>query len=144
MESYRAIDTYLLAENKDYKEYPLVEYYDGEFSVNVKVRHKAEVIIQSEEWTKKLYFEWKGKLSFFEFVQHLEDYIEDAAMEGELKDQGVEYVENYEELLEEGPFRILMYNKDGEILEAYLGKNELLNSIISVRLIEFEEQIIED
>lgn len=143
LDRYQAIDTYLLAENKDYIEYPLVNYYDGEFAMNVKVEQKAEVIIQLEEWTKRIYFDWKGNLSFYDFIRYLEDNVEEDFIDGKLEQQGCEYAEDYQERLEDGPYLLKMYNNEGDTLDAYLRKNQLLSSIVSVRLVDFKMEIVD-
>lgn len=143
LERYQAIDTYLLAENKEYIDYPLVEYYDGEFAINVKVEQKAEVTIQLEEWTKRIYFDWKGNITFYDFVRYLEDNIEEDFINGKLRQQGCVYIENYKEMFEDGPYLLKMYNNEGDTLDAYLRGKQLLSSIVSVRLVDFKMEIID-
>lgn len=142
-ESFDGLDTYLLAENKEYKEYPLVTYYDGEFAINVKPYHKVEVVIQVEEYTKRFFVDWKGNISFYDFIQHIDRNLLDDIAEGKLKEQGIKYIKDYQEQCEEGPYMLEMQTDEGETLSVYLRENELLNSIISARVIEFELNIIE-
>lgn len=139
-EKIEAVDTYLLAENKDFKEYPSVEFYNGEFAINVEVRHKAEVILKADDWTKHLYFDWKGKMNFFDFFKNVPERIMEGAMDGKLKSQGVKFLgeeDCYEESVE-----ILMHKENGEYITIEMTEREVESSVVSVKLVEFEEKMI--
>lgn len=135
-ESYEAVDTYVLAVNENYKEYPdVAEYLEDGFSSNANYYHKAEVTFQNGKWLKRIYLDWKGNISLFGFLEDLKWELEEALENRKLVDQNVAYTEC--ETIALG-----MYTEDGDWVDTELDIDELLQSVVGVRVVEFQEKSI--
>ena len=135
-ETYEADTTYALAVNENYKEYPEIEeYLDGGFSLWASYYHKAEVTFQIEKWRKRIYLDWKGNLALLDFMESLKDTLEEGLEEKKFADQGMFYTEM-------DTVEIGMHTDDGDWVETEVDLDELLQSVVNVRVVEFREDAI--
>lgn len=126
--------TYLLAKNEDYIEYPSVEtYLDDSYSSSLDYFHKIEIVFKNENYTQRLFLDWKGNLPFYDMVTSLEDKLKDNIQNGDFKDQGFIYDD------ESDYIHISMYNDTGELIDIEIDPNYLMDYMMSVRVIEFTE-----
>lgn len=131
--------TYLLAENEDYIEYPSVDtYLDDGYVSSLDYHHKIEVVFKNENYTQRLFIEWEGNVPFYDMIANLEDQIKDGIENGDFKDQGFKQDENTDYML------IDMYNDTGELITIHTNTNELMDYVMSVRVIEFTETMKPD
>lgn len=142
-EAMEANDTYLLAENKDYKDYSVVDEYDGESAMNASERFLIEVVLILQEWKTRLLIPFRGRgFSFFDVAKDINERIWDMAVEeqeeGEgdiLKEQGVSIEEDGHEL------QVVMWRHEGDYETIDVNERDLENAIASIRLVEFEHII---
>lgn len=139
-ECYTATDTYMLAVNEKFVDYPEIQtYLDGCFASNADYKHKVEIHILSENLHKKVYFSWGGNTSLSDFVGDLEDVFEEALDDNDLTDQGVRWSDEEDERSKE--VSLGLWTNDGDFIETEIELRELINSIISIRVVEFSETI---
>ena len=133
---YNATDVYALAVNEQYVEYPeLAEYLEGGFACNCDYTHKAEILFQYGDLKKRLYLDWNGNRSFFEFARDIDDLLEDTILSGALEKQGLRFEE------ECGVYVVWMYSDTGEFIEIEMERSELLDAIVSMRVVAYTEEI---
>ncbi|WCK57123.1 hypothetical protein PP175_28450 (plasmid) [Aneurinibacillus sp. Ricciae_BoGa-3] len=136
-ESHNVTDTYLVAVNPDYKEYETVNYYTTQ-SINTKLKHKVEILLQSEEWKKRLFVEYTGDIMLHDLMSSLGDNLWEEFKEDPSKHTGVRYDEE-SDLVE-----LMMYTDDGEYLFVEVdSQRDFENMIVSVRVVEFESKIMD-
>lgn len=135
-----AVETMIIAEKKDWIEYPLVKNYDADFCCNCDYYTKVEVVLMAEEYSRRLYFDWNGRSNAYDFMQDIaetivQEIIEDAAafharVEDENSNDPTIYLE--------------FYSDDGEYSEFELhGDREIERMVASVRVVEFTLTIID-
>lgn len=133
---YKAIDVYALAVNEQYVEYPeLTEYLEGGFASNCDYTHKVEILFQYGDVKKRAFLDWNGNLSFFEYVRNIDSELEDEIRAGKLKEQGLCFNGEYDVYL------VWMYSDEGEFVEIEVERSELLDSIVSMRVVAYTEEI---
>lgn len=135
---YTATDTYLLAENENYKEYPtLDEYIEFGMASNCSYFHKIEIHIVTGVWQRKLYMQWRGNVGLSNMLSSLEDSLQEAIIDGEFETQGVTMNEDEETV------NITLWTNDGDINTTEIDYDELHQSITGVRVIEYKEEILD-
>lgn len=132
-ENYQAIDTFVLAENKSWKEYPTVNNYTGEHACNCEYYTKIEVILAEEEYSRRLFIDWKGRCNFYDFVSNLANDIWE-----ELLDE--KYFAKYDE--ESKIATLDFYTNNGESVNIEITSDrDIEDKIMSIRVVEFKETI---
>ncbi len=135
-QSYDAKDTFLIAINKDYKEYDTVNYY-SEDAINTRSKQKIEIVLRLEEWTRRLFFEWTGNIRLCDFMCNIEDDLYYELKEEPEKHGGIRWDDDCECLY------IAMSTDDGDVDWIEIDRpSELTNSIVSARVIEFSQEIL--
>lgn len=133
---YKAIEVYALAVNEQYVEYPeLTEYLEGGFASNCDYTHKVEILFQYGDLKKRLFLDWNGNCSFFEYARDIDDLLEDKILSGKLKEQGLCFDD------ECGVYLVWMYSDEGEFIEIEIERSEFLDSIVSMRVVAYTEEI---
>lgn len=133
---YKAIEVYALAVNEQYVEYPeLTDYLEGGFASNCDYTHKAEILLQYGDLKKRLYLDWNGNRSFFEFARDIDDLLEDTILSGTLEKQGIRFEEEF------GVYVVWMYSDTGEFIEIEMERSEVLDAIVSMRVVAYTEEI---
>lgn len=140
-ERHTAEDTYLLAENQDYQNPETIDtYMDGLFAGNARYTHKVEILFRIEEYSTRLFLEWRGNIGLIDFLSSLEDHIEDHLDEDELVEQGFKWDNPDDSSSKE--LAITIYNdKTGAVLSTEIELRELLSCVVSTRVIEFTESM---
>lgn len=134
-----AIDTLIVAENKDWIEYPLVSSYVGEKATNCEYFTKIEVVLMDEKYSRRLFFSWKGNFALADFIDGCADRIMDEIIENPNK-----FFAKIEDKDSKTPIIYLdFYSDDGEVVAIELeNERAISNRIASVRVVEFTEQIL--
>lgn len=133
---YKATEVYALAVNENYVEHPeLTDYLEGGFASNCDYTHKAEILLQYGDLKKRLYLDWNGNRSFFEFARDIDDLFEGTILSGALEKQGLRFEE------ECGVYVVWMYSDTGEFIEIERERSELVDSIVSMRVVAYTEEI---
>lgn len=139
MEERPATETMILAENKNWVEYPLVKSYTGEHACNCEYFTKVEVVLMDEEYSRRLFFDWKGTLSVFDFMEDCADRILEEILENPEK-----YYAKTEEDDRRPIIYLDFYSEDGESANIEIeGERGIENRIASVRVVEFTEKIVD-
>jgi len=137
-ELFHATDTSILAEDKNWVEYPTVSYYDTECS-NTRATTKIEIILQKEGFSRRLFKEWTGNLSLYDVLQGLADELWEEFCEGE---HGVEISDDEEN---NDLVRLEMYTNNGESCPIeFEEERDIEDAIVSIRVIEFKNEIVKD
>jgi len=125
-----ATTTYVIAEDKNWKEYPPVKYYSGEEYFYTKI----EIILMSEEYSRRLFIDWKGNM--LSFIENIGDNLwEKFTEDREFAER--EFIK-YDE--EEKTLSLEFYSDRGESVDIDLEKeSELEEMIMSVRVIGYED-----
>lgn len=135
---YTATDTYLLAENENYKEYPTIgDYIEFGMASNARYFHKIEIHIVTGVWQRKLYMQWHGNIGLSNMLSSLEDSFQEAIIDGEFETQGVTMDE------EDDGVNISLWTNNGDITTTEIDYNELYDSIAGVRVVEYKEEILD-
>ena len=133
---YKAIEVYALAVNEQYVEYPeLAEYLEGGFATNCDYTHKMEILLQYGDLKKRLFLDWNGNRSFFEYARDIDSELEDEISSGKLDKQGLRFDDEYDVYL------VWMYSDTGEFVEIEMQGSELVDSIVSMRVVAYTEEI---
>lgn len=133
---YKATDVYALAVNEQYVEYPeLAEYLEGGFASNCDYTHKMEILLQYGDLKKRLFLDWNGNRSFFEYARDIDSELEDEISSGKLDKQGLRFDDEYDVYL------VWMYSDTGEFVEIEMQGSELVDSIVSMRVVAYTEEI---
>lgn len=133
---YKAIEVYALAVNEQYVEYPeLAEYLEGGFATNCDYTHKMEILLQYGDLKKRLFLDWNGNRSFFEYARDIDSELEDEISSGKLDKQGLRFDDEYDVYL------VWMYSDTGEFVEIEMQGSELMDSIVSMRVVAYTEEI---
>ena len=138
-ELFYAVDTSVVAEDKNWVEYPNINHYEQQCS-NTKATTKVEIILQVDEFSRRLFKEWSGNTSCYDLMQGLsEDLWEEFCggghnakfRDGEEDNDGDEVIE------------LEMYTNEGEsCLIEFEGQRKIEDAIISTRVVEFKNEII--
>lgn len=141
LEPRPAIETMVIAENKDWVDYPLVKSYTGEKACNCEYYTKVEVILMDDEYSRRLFFDWKGTLSAYDFMTDCAERILDEILEKPDK-----YYAKINDEDSRNPVVVLQfYSDDGEAVDIEIeGERDIENRIVSVRVVEFVEKIIDE
>lgn len=135
MDRYSAVETYVIAENTNWKEAGLVKSYDGDFACNCSYSTKLEVILMQDDYKRQLFIDWKGAYSLGDYVSGLEESLYE------------ELYNNFEKhgvtIYEDSYFGISFYTDRGEHTELEIDKSDLASMVVSIRIIEHEYKIIE-
>jgi hypothetical protein len=133
-----AVETMIIAEKKNWTEYPLVKTYDAEFCYNHEYYTKVEVVLITDNYSRRLYFDWNGEMNAYDFMQNITDRIVEAIIENPSAHHAV--IED-----EYGPIIFLeFYTNDGEHCKFELyGDRDIERMIASVRVVEFTQTIVE-
>lgn len=136
-----AVETMIVAEKKEWLDYPLVKNYDAEFCCNCDYYTKIEVVLMAEEYSRRLFFDWNGKLSAYDFMQDIAERIIEEIIEDPVAYHAkIEDAENHEPTI-----FLEFYTDDGEYCELELhGDREIERMIASVRVVGFTQTIIDD
>jgi hypothetical protein len=133
---YKALDVYALAVNEQYVDYPeLAEYLEGGFATNCDYTHKMEILLQYGDLKKRLFLDWNGNRSFFEYARDIDSELEDEISSGKLDKQGLRFDDEYDVYL------VWMYSDTGEFVEIEMQGSELVDSIVSMRVVAYTEEI---
>lgn len=142
--SFKVKDTYIIAENIDNNLYELTDDYNGNFSSNTKVSHKVQLDFNEDGWKKRIFIDWDDSGSsctnFIEFVSNISDFLDEFILSNDLKSIGVELTNNDPEISEE-ELTVMMYTDYGEFENRYLSLREFKNSLINIKLVNFERGI---
>lgn len=138
-ELYR--DVYVIAENLDYKELPVVSDYN--FHVSEKGNnnsHKVQLDFNINGWEKRLFVNFNtsvnGDLNFFSILNSFEDWIEDMVENSDLESFGLTPVLDSDS---DSELKVSVYNKLGDFKEIYLTYGELKDSLVSMKLVFFKD-----
>jgi hypothetical protein len=133
-ELYYGTVTYVIAEDKNWQEYKTVNYYDEQCS-NTLTTTKAEIVLQTEEYSRRLFKEWTGNTTCYDLIQNLPDELWDDFCE---KQYDAKYYD------EDEMVQLEFYTNNGESawIEIY-NEHDIEKMIISVRVIEFKNEIVE-
>jgi len=133
-ELFYAVDTSVLAEDKSWVEYPNINYYDQQCS-NTLATTKVEIILQTEEFSRRLFKEWSGNMSCYDMMQNLEDELWEELCDGK---------HGAREDPDEGGIKLEMYTAEGECCEInFEREGNVANAISCVRVIEFKNEIVD-
>ncbi len=132
----KAIETMIIAEKKDWTEYPLVKNYDADFCCNCDYYTKIEVVLMAEEYSRRLFFDWNGNMSVADFIANCVDEIVQNILEE--PDSFYAKIENDDNDL---TIYLEFYTDDGEYCELELHDYEIEKMIASVRVVEFTRTI---
>jgi hypothetical protein len=136
-ESMQAEDTYLLAVNRDYKEFERVPQYDGTPGSNAVGIYTIEVMLRFDELEKRLLLEKKGRnTTFMHFAESIMDYLVEDIEDGALEEQGAYIGEERSE-----PFKFLINTATGDYLDTIVSERELKDAIVSVSLVKYDLEI---
>lgn len=141
-ESFNVQDTFILAENVNYKKSLVTDYYDGNFSINIKHKHCVLLEFNYDGWKKRLDVEWEdsgsNSVNFFEYVSYLKENLAEDLFDGKFKTQGIERVHDDEDI----DYTVTMYNDLGEFKTIFIRESELMNSLVGISLVDYEYEII--
>lgn len=128
--------TYVTARNLDWVEYPLVKSYDSDFCINCEYKIKIEVVLMAEEYKRRLFVEWNGRFSMADYLRNLEDNLIEEFVENYDRHGIKIYEDDYE------CFGVVFYTDLGEYTELEIEKKDLVSMVASVRVVEFESNIV--
>lgn len=139
MKHREAIKTYVLAEKKDWNDhYKEFEYYTSEHARNCRYKTIAEVILQDEEYKRRILLEWEGPMSLYSVISNLEDYLWEEINENKEK----HFVKECDEY-SDGEITLEFYTDDGEFADIDIrDPYHLVNMVVSVKVIDFEQEIL--
>jgi len=131
-------------------EYPNVNYYDQQ-CCNTKATTKVEIILQVDEFSRRLFREWSGNTSCYDLMQDLSDDLWEEFCEGRygavLHNKDGDDIKS----IKKGSRRKIetvgleMYTNEGEsCLIEFESEGKIGDSIVSVRVIGFKNEIIKD
>lgn len=132
--------TYMILENKDWKEYETVKEYQGEQIQNTKYKMKIEMILIDDEYSRRLFFDYKGE---GRFKTNLSDIVEDLDnIFDELKENKED---NYikESDYDDEHISMEFYSDLGDYVYIEMDEKEFKSKIASIRVVEYEEEIID-
>ena len=128
-EEYQCIDTFVIAEDKGWVEYETTPCYDISCS-NTQEYKKIEVVLQTEDYKRRLFLEWKGNIMLSSYFSYIADEIYEKIKNGGINN------ENYSE--------IEMYSDNGEYGHIEIESvSNIQNMIVSVRVIEFKSKVFD-
>lgn len=137
-ELFYAIDTSVVAEDKNWVEYPNVSYYEQQCS-NTRATTKVEIILQVDEFSRRLFKEWSGNTSCYDLMQGLAEELWEEFCEGK-HGANISDDEENNDLI-----RLEMYTNKGESCPIeFEGERVIEDAIVSVRVIEFKNEIIKE
>lgn len=136
LEVMEVLDTYILAEKKDWNKYPNdIENYTADYAMNCEYSSVIEVVLQTEEYKRRLFINFEGRYSFLDFVSGLEDNLWEELTENKDK----YFIKNEDEVMV-----IEFYTDEGEYTDIeFYSPGELAKAVRSVRVVEFNEKIVE-
>lgn len=132
--------TYMILENKDWKEYETVKEYQGEQIQNTEYKMKIEIILIDDEYSRRLFFDYKGE---GRFKTNLSDIVEDLDnIFDELKENKED---NYikESDYDDEHISMEFYSDLGDYVDIEMDEKEFKSKIASIRVVEYEEEIID-
>lgn len=133
-------ETMIIAENKNWQEYPLIKAYTGEHCDNCEYYTKIEVVLMDEDYSRRLIFDWKGNLTLGDFADDCAERIVQKIVEN----PGAFYAKVENENSHDPIIYLEFYNDNGEYYELELdGVRAIEGKIASIRVIEFTEKIID-
>jgi hypothetical protein len=136
-----AIETMILAENKNWVEYPLASLYTGEHAVNCEYFTKIEVVLMDEEYSRRLFFSWKGTLTLADFIDDCAEQIMEKILEA--PDKFYATVEDADSI--NPTIGLEFYTNDGASVWLELcGIYGIANRIASVRVVEFIQKVVDE
>lgn len=140
MEKRPAVETMVIAENKNWVEYPLAKSYTAEYACNCEYYTKVEVVLMDEKYSRRLFFDWKGKSFVFNFMKNCATEILESILEDPDK-----YYAKVENENDQNPIIYLeFYSDNGELVQLELeGEREIERRIASIRVVEFIENRID-
>lgn len=140
METTEVITTYVLAEKKDWNDhYKELQYYTSEHARNCKYKTVAEVILQDEEYKRRILLEWEGSMSLYAVISNLEDYLWEEINENKDK----HFVTECDEY-SDGEISLEFYTDDGDCADIDIADPyHLVDKVVSVKVIDFEQEILD-
>jgi phage pi2 protein 07 len=140
LEERPAIETMILAEKKDWVEYPLAQSYTGNYACNCQYYTKVEVVLKDEEYSRRLFFDWNGTRSVYDFMEYCPDIIISEILENPEKFYASVEDENSNDPI----IHLEFYSDSGEAVKIELeGERAIRDRIASIRVIEFTEKILD-
>ena len=137
---HSVMDTYVLAEDKNWVEYPNVKIYVGDHAQNCTYYTKIEVLLLDEEgYSRRIFLEWGGAYNFINYIAQLSDNLW-----GEIYEHPEKYNANVDD--DNETLSIEMYNDetgDATIVE-FENERQLGKLICSARVVEFTETIVKE
>lgn len=136
--SMNAVRTYALAKRKEIEVFKEVEY-DSPTAMNCEYKTKIEVVLNSEGFLAKWYYEWKGNATLADILSNIGDTLMEAIEDGSLKG-------SYKTINSSGhleAYGIRMYKNNGDFVDAeYYNQSEIEALISSVRVVDFQYKIL--
>lgn len=135
-----AVETMVVAENKDWIEYPLAKNYDAEFCCNCDYYTKIEIVLMAGEYSRRLFFDWCGNFNVHDYIQDIAEKIAEELVKNPLAHHA-----KLEDADSDDPIIYLeLYTDDGEYCAFELhGYREIERMIASVRVVEFTHTIVD-
>ena len=144
LEVQQVRDTFVLAKRKDHRISKPIEYYSHELAINCRYKTEIKIKLQDEEYKRDIYMEWSGNLSFFDFVENIEDNLWEEIMENGEK-HFVRYPDkDRENIYEDNDISLEFYTDEGKYEHIDIpNSRKLAQMIVGIELVDFDIEIFD-